>query len=500
MGVARNTLDPVAPLTVKQFRALADVSLDPMMVVNTNGTIIDATRSIERLTGHRPEDVLGRSLSEFFSIKATTEDAVWSHLLGEVSVTKSSLRRNLSATRPDGRHVMCEATITPTQSPSHAERLFFVIVRDIADRAEADARMRFLSRSIDSISEAVVVTEKNGTIFFTNRAASELTGYSPHELLGQKPKLFKSGRHPKSFYEDMWQTVLSGRSWSGEVINKKRDGSLYDCHLTLAPVFDSDGEIEGFVAVQRDITEYKRLIENLETRNREILQLAYAMTHDLQTPLASLAGAVDALERSLPDGTDDAAARWLSVICQSVERMTSMLDDLMSYARSGSEEIKLKAIDVNAQIGQVIGDCAEASRRQNVVVRVVASIPALHGDERQIYRVFSNLIGNAIKYADLNKPSQVIISGTQAGAFVQFEIQDEGVGIDPRFLTDVLLPFKRANHKVKGSGLGLATVHRIITRHGGTIRLESDGVCGTTVIFSLPADFPRCTDGEEGAP
>lgn len=230
----------------------------------------------------------------------------------------------------------------------------------------------------------------------------------------------------------------------------------------------------------------RTLIANLSSRNEEILQLAYAMTHDLQTPLASLTGSVDVLVRHLGDEADEKTKTWLVRMSQSIDRMTTMLDDLMSYARAGSEEVTMQCVETEDLIDQLLLEMIETASAKDITLDVTRPLPAVTGDPAQVYRIFSNLIGNAMKYAPANEGARVAISASTEGDCVRFEIQDNGPGIDPKFLEKVFLPFKRATHKETGSGLGLATVHRIVEQHAGRVWLESDGKSGTTAIVELP--------------
>jgi signal transduction histidine kinase len=230
----------------------------------------------------------------------------------------------------------------------------------------------------------------------------------------------------------------------------------------------------------------RTLIENLASRNKEILQLAYAMTHDLQTPLASLTGTIDVLERHIGNLADEKTRTWLSRINQSVDRMTTMLDDLMTYARAGNEEIKVQCVEAEEVIDQILLEMIENASAKNVTFDVRRPLPSVAGDPTQIYRIFANLIGNAVKYAPANGGISVVVSGSIEGHSARFEIRDNGPGIDPGFLKKVFLPFKRATHKKAGSGIGLATVLRMVEQHAGRVWLESDGESGTTAFVELP--------------
>ncbi len=241
-------------------------------------------------------------------------------------------------------------------------------------------------------------------------------------------------------------------------------------------------------AIHRQMTQlqHKQLIGNLSSRNDEILQLAYAMTHDLQTPLASLTGTADALERHLEDRCDEQTGKWLMRINQSVNRMTRMLDDLMTYVRAGNEKVDMQSVEMEDLIDQILLEMVEAASKKDITFDVARPFPSVTGDPKQVYRIFSNLIGNGVKYAPADGNVHIALSATSLNDSVQFRIVDNGPGIDPKFLDKVFLPFKRATHKEEGSGIGLATVRRIVEQHNGRVWLESDGRSGTTAVVELP--------------
>ena len=238
----------------------------------------------------------------------------------------------------------------------------------------------------------------------------------------------------------------------------------------------------------RVVQQHKQATLELEHRNEEILRLCYAMTHDLQTPLASLTGGVDALEHRLDGATPD-QMKWMDRIRASTQRMVTMLDDLMVYARTGTEQIDSEPVDLCDVVQIAVEEFQSQAEKKRIRVQCQCdskgSCAAL-GDRKIIARVLMNLIDNAIKYVEADHHGIVQVRVTVAGAIVRVTIQDNGPGIDPELLEAVFQPFRRASAGTPGTGLGLSIVRRYVTAMAGRVWLESDGCTGTRAVFELP--------------
>jgi len=226
----------------------------------------------------------------------------------------------------------------------------------------------------------------------------------------------------------------------------------------------------------------------LKHRNEEILRLCYAMTHDLQTPLASLTGGVDALEHRLDGATGD-QMKWMDRIRTSAQRMVAMLDDLMVYARMGTEEFEAGPVDLCERVRVVLEELQPQAEQKGVRIDCpVGETPActVLGDRKFMVRVLTNLIGNAVKYIEADTGGEVVVQLGVQGKFARLTVTDNGPGIAPALLDEVFEPFRRASTGTDGTGLGLSLVRRYVTAMGGRVWLESDGEQGTTAVMELP--------------
>ncbi|MBI1367384.1 MAG: response regulator [Planctomycetes bacterium] len=229
----------------------------------------------------------------------------------------------------------------------------------------------------------------------------------------------------------------------------------------------------------------KSAIDQLEHRNQEILYLAYAMTHDLQTPLASVSGAAQMLTSHLAADTDPKVQKWIERIQNNAGRMVDMLEDLMTYAKAGREQIELDKVDLVLAVRQAM-DLVQGDRGgSSVSLDIDQESVWVRANAKALVRVMANLVGNAVKYSADRPSPWVNIRIESANGLARCTIRDNGSGIPPSQINRVFLPFRRGSAKTPGTGLGLAIVKRFIEGFNGRVWLESDGESGVTAYVEL---------------
>lgn len=233
----------------------------------------------------------------------------------------------------------------------------------------------------------------------------------------------------------------------------------------------------------------------LRETNENLRQLTFALTHDLQTPLASLGGAVDAFRRLAGDRVSDEASKWLDRIESSADRMTRMLDELMMFARANSEKLTCTDVLLQDVIGDVLEELAGADVTQGVTIDNAVPDMHLHADRDGLHRALQNVISNAIKHNTREDDRQVRLDATAHDGRITIAVSDNGPGIPDDLLERVFLPFTRAGGSPAGTGLGLAIVRSHIERMGGRVRIESDGRSGTRMLIELSAAPPAASPG-----
>jgi chemotaxis family two-component system sensor kinase Cph1 len=362
-------------------------------------------------------------------------------------------------------------------------------------KRQEEQRLRLQDSAVKSAANAIVITDREGRITSVNPAFTRLTGYTAQEAVGETPRLLRSGKHDQTFYRNLWQTVLSGNMWSGEVINRRKDGSLYTEEQAITPVHDERGAISHFIAIKQDITERKQAEAELKRRaaelarsNAELEQFAYVASHDLQDPLRMVASYTQLLAKRYRGKLDSDADEFIAYAVEGATRMQGLINDLLAFSRVGTSGSRREPTDCSGVLGRVLTDLKVTIEESGAVV-THGTLPEVMGDAAQLRQVFQNLISNAIKFRG-QEPPRIHVSCERSGDDWLFSVRDNGIGIDPQYADRIFAIFQRLHSKAEypGTGIGLAICRRVVERQGGRIWLESEPGKGSTFFFTLPVE------------
>jgi PAS domain S-box-containing protein len=353
---------------------------------------------------------------------------------------------------------------------------------------------------LDALGEGVIVTDIQGNIEYVNAAGLALTGYGTQEALGRNPRLWQSGQTPLSVYQEMWSTILLGRTWRGEIVNKRRDGTLYHVDLTIAPIpiLDAPGLIAGFAGVQHDVSLRKRAEEEIHralAQEKELGELKsrfISMTsHEFRTPLTTILSSAEMLEHYGPRWSEDKKLVHIHRIQSSVRNMTRLLDDVLILGRAEAGRFEFNPIPLD--LVQFCQDLIEemqlsAGPKYALELTCEAAGAQAHMDEKLLRQILTNLLSNAIKYSPDGGTVHLTLA-CQAGR-VTFQVRDDGIGIPDEDQARLFETFHRARNigNIPGTGLGLAIVKKSVDLHGGTIEVASQVGQGTTFTVTLPME------------
>jgi PAS domain S-box-containing protein len=391
----------------------------------------------------------------------------------------------------------------PMQRLQLAESLLPVFATRAAaelERRRTEQRLSLQSAVMESAANAFAITDPEGTIEWVNPAFTRLTGYSLREAVGRSTRILNSGKQPKAFYEELWRTITVGKVWRGEMINRRKDGSLYTERMTITPTLESAGSggtatITHFVAVKEDVTAVKQMEEQLRRAQRmeAVGRLAGGVAHDFNNLLQAMLGLTQLARMR---GEDPASSEErLDELEELLRRGAQLTQQLLLFSRR--EEIKAEALDLN----QVIRDTAKLLRRllgANVSLTLELSperLPVLV-DPGQIGQVWMNLAVNATD-AMPEGGTLTVRSGRRGDTDVWFSVSDTGHGIPDDIRDHIFEPFFTTKGDRRGTGLGLAVVHGIVTQHGGEVEVASTIGKGTTFRVLLPR---RAEEGDAAAP
>ncbi|HEY5490545.1 MAG TPA: ATP-binding protein, partial [Gemmatimonadaceae bacterium] len=366
------------------------------------------------------------------------------------------------------------------------------------DHLKADESRHVQSAALNAAANAIVITDPSGTIEWVNHAFTVLTGYPADDVLGKNSRLFKSGTHDPAFYQSLWETVLSGRTWRADTTNRRKDGSLYTEYLTITPVLGESGAIAHFVAIKEDITERLQLqAQLLQAQKMESVgRLAGGVAHDFNNLLSVILGWTAMALEELP--ADHAIRPSLEEVLKAGEGAAGLTRQLLAFSRQQVVEPILfcptdLVVEMDKLFRRLIGEDIQFATRTEPDLGTVKM------DRGQLEQVLMNLVVNArdampeggkitIETANVTLDAEYPRhhAGVTPGEYVMLAVSDSGVGMSEEVKTRLFEPFFTTKESGKGTGLGLATCFGIAQQAGGHIGVYSEEGVGTTMKVYLP--------------
>ncbi len=359
-------------------------------------------------------------------------------------------------------------------------------------------KLRKLSRAIEQSASTILITDPEGTIEYVNPAFTRITGYTVEEAQGQNPRVLKSGHHPPEFYRNLWQTITRGEIWYGELLNRRKDGSLYWESAAIAPVLDAEGRVTHYIAIKEDITARKEAeealrhyAEQLELQNAELDAFAHTVAHDLKNPLGTVIGYLGFLWQTHDTMTLEERTEALETVLHSSEKLQVIVDELLLLASVRKDEVIAEPLAMGAVVQEACDRLRLALEKAQaqLVTPEPATWPKAFGHAPWVEEVWVNYISNALKYG--GDPPRIELGWDQreGQASVRFWVRDDGAGLTPEAQAKLFTEFTRLGQvRAKGYGLGLSIVRRIVEKLGGEVGVESAVGEGSTFWFTLPRD------------
>ncbi len=371
-----------------------------------------------------------------------------------------------------------------------------------------------ITTAIEQAAELITITDLKGNILYVNPAFEQVTGYTREEVLGQNPRILKSGKMENSFYASLWTTLAQGNVWHGHFINRKKSGELYEEDATISPVRNASGEITNFVAVKRDITREVALEAQFRQAQKmeAIGQLAGGVAHDFNNILGAILLQAQVTEHTREIPLE--AVEGVRQIQRSCERGANLTRQLLLFGRR--QEMQPRDLDLN----EIVNNITKMLQRiigENITMQLrLNSAPLItRADAGMLDQVIMNLAINGRDAMEGRgrltiETSVKKVSATAAapnpeaapGDYACLAISDTGSGIPPEILPRIYEPFFTTKEQGKGTGLGLATVFGIVKQHKGWIDIKTARDKGTTFKVYLPLGrtAPEAEAGNAGLP
>ena len=471
-----------------RFTELFETLQEGIYIVTPDDKILEVNPALVRMLGYDSrEELLGRKVSEVF-----VDQEQRLILAREVNRQPAPEGREVTLFRKDGQPIICLNTATAVRDTAGKIVRYQGALADITERRAIEKRLHqqqeFARRLVDSFPDLIFVVDAQRSYTFVSPKVKEVLGYEPQEVIGL---LFGERTHPEersaalAVYDDLLRGKRSFASIEIRVRHKQGEWRRLRCHFS--PLFDENGKIEGVVISGRDITELKRMEEQLIQAEKlaAMGQMLAGVAHELNNPLTAILGATELLRDRV--SVDDNTKRQLDMTHRQARRAARIVQNLLEFSRPASPQ--KKTLDLNAVIDRTLQLHEHSFRRNAVEVdfRPSAGLSFTVGDANQLIQVFLNLVSNAEQAIREVRPSgRVQIRLGQNGSRVFAAVQDDGVGLKPEVLSKIFDPFFTTKRPGGGTGLGLSICMSIIREHGGNIEAENSPDGGAVFTVYLP--------------
>ncbi len=479
----------------EKYRILSEQSLTGVYLIQED-KLVYANPKLAKIFGyHSPRLLLNKNIADLLPEQSSHEIKKIITYLLEGKATE--LKYEFKAKKKDGSFIDVETF--GKRIHYNGKPAVLGVILDITERKKNIRTIQKLSKAIEQSPVATVITDTNGTIEYVNPAFTEITGYTYEEVIGQNPRILKSGEMPDELYKDLWGTITKGKVWKGEMINRRKDGALIWEYLIISPLFNERGEITHFLASKENITEKKKLENDLLQKQKmeAIGRLAGGIAHDFNNMLTVINGYSQLILHKMPK--DDPLYKKIEQIYQAGERAKNLTSQLLTFSRKQIRQpdiINLNTLihDMEKMLTRLIGEDVQ------IITQSDEDLWAIESDRSQLEQILLNLAINArqampeggqlfisTKNIVLDESFAATHPGAKTGKHVLLEITDTGRGMDEETQKHIFEPFFTTKPTGQGTGLGLATVYGIVKQNDGYIEVKSHLNQGTSFSIYFPA-------------
>jgi len=479
----------------ERFRLLTDAAFEGICI-SENGRILDLNNQALKIFGCAREEIIGKEILDWVapeSRKQVTE---------AIRTRRESLYEH-RLLRKDGSSFVAESQARVVTLGDRQLRM--TAFRDITEHKQSEESTTRLATAVEQSAEVILITDAAGRIVYVNPAFTKITGYTREEVMGHTPRIIKSGKHDAAFYQQLWADLSAGQVWSGHLINRQKNGQLYESDATISPVRNAAGRIVNYVSVAKDVTREVALEAQLrQSQKMEAFgQLAGGVAHDFNNIMAIIQMQASLLKIGGTLSTEQ--TRIADEIVVTVKRAAALTSQLLLFSRK--KPIQPQDLDLNVSLGGMTKMLQRAlGETVQMQIHFSAEPMFINVDPGMMDQLLLNLSVNArdampqgghLVIATAPVEFDKLITDQSAlarpGSFVCLSVADTGCGIPKADLAKIFEPFYTTKDVGKGTGLGLATVFGIVQQHQGWINVYSEVGRGTTFKIYFPR-LPGVTD------
>jgi len=493
---SRNTLEALKKSEKGYKNLFENHAAVKLLIDQQSGDIVDANFAAVSFYGYSRKQLRKMNIQQ---IVLLSKD----EFLKEVVVHQNSRNK-----QTEYRHQLADGSIRDVEVYTSKiefkdKEYFHSIVHDITEKKKAEDLLQLLSRSTDQSPVSIVITDPKGIVQYVNPKFTETTGYTAEEVIGKTPGILKSGKHSKEFYDNLWETIRSGKEWRGEFYNRKKNGELYWESAVISAIIDKRGNISHFVEAKEDITEKKKIIADLKMSKEKAeesdrLKSAFLanMSHEIRTPLNAILGFSGMIAED-DELTKEVKEEYSSIINRNADNLLHIIDDILDISKLETGQVKIlkKPFDLSKTLNELYTQYQSKiseSGKENIVLklRVPNHQILLSTDKVRLNQILSNLLNNSIKFTHLGMIEFGVMEVSRQK--ISFFVSDTGIGIEKDVQETIFERFRQANDSTTrvygGTGLGLSIVKNLVELMGGQIQVESEVSKGTMFKFWLPLD------------
>lgn len=497
----------------ERFRMMVEGVRDyAIFMLDPTGHIISWNEGAKRLKGYSSSEIIGKHFSTFYIAEDLESKKPAREL--EIAIAAGKYEEEGWRVKKNGSLFWANVVITALFNEQNKLIGFSKVTRDLTERKDNEENLRQSEERYRSLVEQVTdygifMLDEKGRIISWNEGARRLKGYNSDEIIGKYFSIFypeedlmngkpahelKVAREVGKYEEEGWRL--------------RKDGSLFWANVIITAVYNKAGVLLGYSKVTRDLTErkeneralreaydkYRSLADELKITNTELTyanaeleQFTSIVSHDLQEPIRTIKSFLQLIEMKLSDGQYEALHTYISKSINAANRMRELIQNLLHYSQLGKDQVDWESIEVNELIGQVLQNLKTAIDSSRAQITIETEVDTIYGDSVQLAQLLQNLVSNALKFTDTDKPRVRIRCQREKDGHVKFAVHDNGIGIAKADQDKVFEIFRRLNTQkdYPGTGIGLAICKKIVDRHGGRIWPESHPGNGTTFYFTL---------------